>query len=180
MFFFHGFYNHSLELRRISFVWYSFWHSKTPHFLDSISFCLTNGVQFKTARQGIFAGKKASLFEGGGSAQSAETEGVTPSVSIAASSLKEGAKPAYCKPYLPPLMEKCTRGPLPKSYRYRSSASLALSQPVRARLMSSATSPVHSGAPGRTRRRGRSPLFQRSITLRYCARAFFTLSSHER
>ena len=24
MFFFHGFYNHSLELRRISFVWYSF------------------------------------------------------------------------------------------------------------------------------------------------------------
>ena len=30
MFFFHGFYNHSLELRRISFVWYSFWHRKTP------------------------------------------------------------------------------------------------------------------------------------------------------
>ena len=24
MFFFHGFYNHSFELRRISFVWYSF------------------------------------------------------------------------------------------------------------------------------------------------------------
>ena len=46
MFFFHGFYNLSLELRRISFVWYSFWHSKTPHFLDSISYCLTNGVQF--------------------------------------------------------------------------------------------------------------------------------------
>ena len=46
MFFFHGFYNHSLELRRISFVWYSFWHSKTPHFLDSISYCLTNGVLF--------------------------------------------------------------------------------------------------------------------------------------
>ena len=46
MFFFHGFYNHSLEFRRISFVWYSFWHSKTPHFLDSISYCLTNGVQF--------------------------------------------------------------------------------------------------------------------------------------
>ena len=47
MFFFHGFYNHSLELRRISFVWYSFWHSKTPHLLDSISYCLTNGVQFR-------------------------------------------------------------------------------------------------------------------------------------
>ena len=49
MFFFHGFYNHSLELRRISFVWYSFWHSKTPHLLDSISYCLTNGVQFRRA-----------------------------------------------------------------------------------------------------------------------------------
>ena len=49
MFFFHGFYNHSLELRRISFVWYSFWHSKTPHFLDSISYCLTNGVLFTSA-----------------------------------------------------------------------------------------------------------------------------------
>ena len=49
MFFFHGFYNHSLELRRISFVWYSFWHSKTPHLLDSISYCLTNGVQFGRA-----------------------------------------------------------------------------------------------------------------------------------
>ena len=46
MFFFHGFYNHSLELRRISFVWYSFWHSKTPHLLDSISYCLTSGVLF--------------------------------------------------------------------------------------------------------------------------------------
>ena len=49
MSFFHGFYNHSLELRRISFVWYSFWHSKTPHLLDSISYCLTNGVQFRRA-----------------------------------------------------------------------------------------------------------------------------------
>ena len=49
MFFFHGFYNHSLELRRISFVWYSFWHSKTPYLLDSISYCLTNGVQFRRA-----------------------------------------------------------------------------------------------------------------------------------
>ena len=51
MFFFHGFYNHSLELRRISFVWYSFWHSKTPHLLDSISYCLTNGVQFRVGRK---------------------------------------------------------------------------------------------------------------------------------
>ena len=50
MFFFHGFYNHSLVLRRISFVWYSFWHSKTPHLLDSISYCLTNGVQFSRMR----------------------------------------------------------------------------------------------------------------------------------
>ena len=49
MFFFHGFYNHSLELRRILFVWYSFWHSKTPHLLDSISYCLTNGVLFGRA-----------------------------------------------------------------------------------------------------------------------------------
>ena len=54
MFFFHGFYNHSLELRRISFVWYSFWHSKTPHLLDSISYCLTNGVQFNFLPQGDF------------------------------------------------------------------------------------------------------------------------------
>ena len=64
-------------------------------------------------------------------------------------------------------------------YRYRSSASLALSQPVRARLMSSATSPVSSATPV-VRLCGNSPLCQRSITLRYCARAFFTLSSHER
>ena len=49
MFFFHGFYNHSLEFRRILFVWYSFWHSKTPHLLDSISYCLTNEVQFRRA-----------------------------------------------------------------------------------------------------------------------------------
>ena len=48
MFFFHGFYNHSLEFRRISFVWYSFWHSKTPHLLNSISYCLTNGVLFNS------------------------------------------------------------------------------------------------------------------------------------
>ena len=25
------------------------WHSKTPHLLDSISYCLTNGVQFRLA-----------------------------------------------------------------------------------------------------------------------------------
>ena len=42
----HGFYNHSLEFWRISFVWYSFWHRKTPHLLDSISYCLTSGVLF--------------------------------------------------------------------------------------------------------------------------------------
>ena len=54
MFFFHGFYNHSLELRRISFVWYSFWHSKTPHLLDGISYCLTNGVLFISADCGDF------------------------------------------------------------------------------------------------------------------------------
>ena len=48
MFFFHGFYNHFLEFRRISFVWYSFWHSKTPHLLDSISYCLTCGVLFNS------------------------------------------------------------------------------------------------------------------------------------
>ena len=53
MFFFHGFYNHSLEFRRISFVWYSFWHSKTPHLLNSISYCLTNGVLFNVC-SGIF------------------------------------------------------------------------------------------------------------------------------
>ena len=52
MFFFHGFYNHSLELRRISFVWYSFWHSKTPHWLDSISYCLTNWVLFRGCTNG--------------------------------------------------------------------------------------------------------------------------------
>ena len=54
MFFFHGFYNHSLEFRRISFVWYSFWHSKTPHLLYSISYCLTNGVQFSLTRHRAF------------------------------------------------------------------------------------------------------------------------------
>ena len=26
----------------------SLWHTKTPHFLNSIPYCLTNGVQFKT------------------------------------------------------------------------------------------------------------------------------------
>ena len=55
MFFFHGFYNHSLELRRISFVRYPFWHSLTPHLLDIISYCLTNGVLFIFARDRGFA-----------------------------------------------------------------------------------------------------------------------------
>ena len=45
--------NHSLEFRRISFVWYSFWHTKTPHFLNSIPYCLTNGVQFKGITAGV-------------------------------------------------------------------------------------------------------------------------------
>ena len=44
--FLHGFNYQFFEFWRISFVWYSFWHSKTPHLLDSISYCLTNGVQF--------------------------------------------------------------------------------------------------------------------------------------
>ena len=39
----------AFEFWRISFVWYSFWHSKTPHLLDSISYCLTSGVQFTVA-----------------------------------------------------------------------------------------------------------------------------------
>ena len=50
LFLLHGFYNHSLELRRISFVWYSFWHRITPHSLVQVFYhtCLTNGVQFNT------------------------------------------------------------------------------------------------------------------------------------
>ena len=40
------------EFRRISFVWYSFWHNKSPHLLDSISYCLTNGVQFRNGAKG--------------------------------------------------------------------------------------------------------------------------------
>lgn len=27
----------------------SLWHTKTPHFLNSIPYCLTNGVQFTVA-----------------------------------------------------------------------------------------------------------------------------------
>ena len=42
----HGFHDQLLEFRRVSFVRYSFWHRKTPHLLDSISYCLTNGVLF--------------------------------------------------------------------------------------------------------------------------------------
>ena len=45
-FFMHRFHNHLFEHWRISFVWYSFWHNKSPHLLDSISYCLTDGVQF--------------------------------------------------------------------------------------------------------------------------------------
>ena len=54
---------------RISFVWYSFWHSKTPHLLDSISYCLTNGVQFK-----VDLGVLNSLFEGASSKMDVRTE----------------------------------------------------------------------------------------------------------
>ena len=54
MFLFHGFYNHFLEFRRISFVWYSFWHNKSPHLLDSISYCLTNGVLFNCLHSGFY------------------------------------------------------------------------------------------------------------------------------
>ena len=39
-------YNLLLKLRCVAFVWYSFWHNKAPHLLSSISYCLTNGVQF--------------------------------------------------------------------------------------------------------------------------------------
>lgn len=37
---------HFLEFRRISFVGFSSCHNKSPHLLDSISYCLTDGVQF--------------------------------------------------------------------------------------------------------------------------------------
>ncbi|MGO5096349.1 hypothetical protein ACTQ34_11065, partial [Agathobaculum sp. LCP25S3_E8] len=36
-----------LEFWCVAFVWYSFWHNKAPHLLSSISYCLTNGVQFR-------------------------------------------------------------------------------------------------------------------------------------
>ena len=45
----HDFDHQLLEFWRISFVWFSFWHSKTPHLLFSIPYCLTNGVQFIVA-----------------------------------------------------------------------------------------------------------------------------------
>ena len=32
----------------------SLWHTKTPHFLNSIPYCLTNGVQFIFGMQGLF------------------------------------------------------------------------------------------------------------------------------
>ena len=37
-------------IRLVAFVCFPFWHNKTPHLLFSISYCLTNGVQF-TSRQ---------------------------------------------------------------------------------------------------------------------------------
>ena len=39
-------YNPLLKLRCVALVWYSFCHNKAPHLLSSISYCLTNGVQF--------------------------------------------------------------------------------------------------------------------------------------
>jgi len=30
----------------------SLWHTKTPHFLNSIPYCLTNGVQFRKHPKG--------------------------------------------------------------------------------------------------------------------------------
>ncbi|MCI6742875.1 MAG: hypothetical protein MR452_09655, partial [Faecalibacterium prausnitzii] len=33
----------------------SLWHTKTPHFLNSIPYCLTNGVQFMTLRRKSFS-----------------------------------------------------------------------------------------------------------------------------
>ena len=53
-FFHHGFHDQLLKFWRVSFVWFSSWHNKSPHLLDSISYCLTNGVQFKTVVQGDF------------------------------------------------------------------------------------------------------------------------------
>ena len=42
------FYNLLLKFTGVSFVWYSFRHRKTPHFLVQVLYhtCLTNGVQF--------------------------------------------------------------------------------------------------------------------------------------
>ncbi|MEE0577999.1 MAG: hypothetical protein UC204_03660, partial [Faecalibacterium sp.] len=31
----------------------SLWHTKTPHFLNSIPYCLTNGVQFRDTQAGL-------------------------------------------------------------------------------------------------------------------------------
>ena len=47
-FFHHGFHDQLLKFWRVSFVWFSSWHNKSPHLLDSISYCLTNGVLFHT------------------------------------------------------------------------------------------------------------------------------------
>ena len=43
-----------LEFWCIAFIWYSFRHSKAPHLLFSISYCLTNGVQFKSGSSGFY------------------------------------------------------------------------------------------------------------------------------
>ena len=43
-----------LEFWCIAVIWYSFRHSKAPHLLFSISYCLTNGVQFILVRAPVF------------------------------------------------------------------------------------------------------------------------------
>lgn len=52
--FYDSLYNLLLKLRRVSFVGYSFWHNKAPHLLSSISYSLTNGVQFTDESDMIF------------------------------------------------------------------------------------------------------------------------------
>ena len=44
--FVHGFHDQFLEFRCVPLVRYPFWHNKSPHMLDIISYCLTYGVQF--------------------------------------------------------------------------------------------------------------------------------------
>ena len=55
MFLSHCLYHQLLKFRRVAFVWYSFWHSKAPHLLFSIPYCLTNGVLFKKDLRGFLS-----------------------------------------------------------------------------------------------------------------------------